>query len=189
MNTKILWWILGGAGLLYLLTQRQQVAQLAQSGEEDVTAALSGWQTVNDGPIWIPVINTTENQFGIPPNLLARMAYQESRFRTDVISGTTTSPAGALGILQLMPQFFSTVQGPIPFQRSDTVAQITQAAQQLTALYAHFGDWALALAGYNDGQANVDAYLAGNRALPMETSQYVSQILTDVPAAPDTVNA
>jgi hypothetical protein len=44
-----------------------------------------------------------------------------------------------------------------------------------------FTDWTLALAAYNDGQGNVRAYLAGNRALPAETLNYVSDVLADVP--------
>lgn len=144
-------------------------------------AAVSGWQTVNDGPQWVPVIQVAEMQAGIPQNLLARMAYQESHFRTSIIQGTQASPAGALGILQLMPQYFSTVRVPRPFTAQDTDAQIQQAAGELTRLYGVFGDWALALAGYNDGQGNVQAYLAGTRALPAETLNYVSDVLADVP--------
>ncbi len=143
-------------------------------------AAVSGWQTVNDGPQWVPVIQAAEMQQGIPQNLLARMAYQESHFRTDIIDGTKASSAGALGILQMMP-IFSTVNVPRPFTVQDTGAQIQQAAGELSRLYGVFGDWALALAGYNDGQGNVQKYLAGNRALPAETLNYVSDVLADVP--------
>jgi len=75
-----------------------------QSGAETIQAGLMGWQSVNDGPIWIPVINESENAYGIPPNLLARQAFQESHFRSSIINGTQASPAGALGILQLEPQ-------------------------------------------------------------------------------------
>lgn len=144
-------------------------------------AAVSGWQTVNDGPLWVPLIQSAEQQRGIPQNLLARMAYQESHFRTNIIDGTHASPAGALGILQLMPQYFATVRVPLPFTAQDTGAQIQQAAGELARLFGVFGDWALALAAYNDGQGNVQAYIAGNRALPAETLNYVSDVLADVP--------
>jgi soluble lytic murein transglycosylase-like protein len=148
-----------------------------------VTATLSGWQAVQQGPLWVPVINSIEAQYGIPPNLLARIAYQESRFRPDVITGSTVSSAGALGIMQLMPQYFHSVNVPRPYSPDDTTAQITEAAQLLANLYAHFGDWSLAIAAYNDGQGNIDAYLAGSHALPQQTTDYVSQVLADVPVA------
>lgn len=184
-----LWLAFGGAVIAYLIFARKTVANIAQTGIEDVTATLSGWQTVQDGPTWVPVINQTETAFSIPPNLLARMAYQESHFRPEVINGTQASPAGALGILQLMPQFFSTVQRPVPFNTQDTLDQINQAAQQVAALYSRYGDWALALAAYNDGAGNVDKYLSGARSLPNETTEYVSQILADVPVASNTMQA
>jgi soluble lytic murein transglycosylase-like protein len=176
-------WVLGGAGVLWLLSQRDQVAGAVEWGADTVQAAVSGWQTVNQGPQWVPVLNVAENQNGIPSNLLARTAYQESHFRPDIIDGSTVSPAGALGIMQLMPQWFSTVRVSRPFTPQDTGAQIQQAAVELSRLYRHYQDWGLALAAYNDGQGNVDSYVAGNRALPAETLTYVSAVLADVPVS------
>lgn len=181
--------LLGGAGLLaWAYFNRQQVGTAAadvetavESGVADVQAAIAGWKAVNQGPMWVPVLNAAEQQHGIPADLLARMAYQESRFRQDVIDGTTVSSAGALGLMQLMPQYFNTVTGPRPFTPTDTQAQIQQAAQQLVGLMNHFNDWALAVAAYNDGQGNIDQYIAGTRALPAETTSYVADILADVP--------
>jgi soluble lytic murein transglycosylase-like protein len=109
------------------------------------------------------------------------MAYEESHFRPEVIAGTKTSSAGALGILQLMPQFFQTVRVPTPFTTADTVAQISEAAHFIVSLYNRFQDWGIALAAYNWGAGNVQKYIAGTAQLPSETSTYVSEILTDVP--------
>jgi len=174
-NQKIGLIILGGA--VYVAYS----SGLLQSGIESVQAGLMGWQTVNEGPVWIPVINESENAYGIPTNLLARQAFQESHFRSSIINGTQASPAGALGILQLEPQYFSTVKVPIPFTESDVVNQITQAAQEMQRLYGVYGDWGLALAAYNDGEGNVNSYLNGSRQLPQETIDYVTGILADVP--------
>lgn len=182
-NTRLLLYLAGGAGLLYLLSRTQPAQQLEQSAGDLVTAALSGWQAVQQGPVWVPVINQTEYSYGIPENLLARIAYQESRFRPDVIDGSTVSSAGALGIMQLMPQYFQTVNVPRPYSVADTQAQVAEAAQLLVRLFNHFQDWSLAIAGYNDGQGNIDAYLAGTHALPQQTTDYVSQVLADVPVA------
>lgn len=154
-----------------------------------MTSLVSGWQNVGQGPRWAPMLAQAEDLYGIPRNLLARIAYQESHFRQDIIDGTKVSPAGALGLMQLMPQYFDTVRRPVPFTDSDTADQIDQAARQLVALFNHFQDWGLAVAGYNDGQGNVNQYVAGNRALPQETLNYVSGILADVPIDGATIPA
>ena len=168
------WIVLTGVIGLLLFLKRQSIG-------DAVTATVSGWASVEQGPVWVPVINITEQQLGIPHNLLARMAYQESHFRPDIINGTTASPAGALGILQLLPQYFSAVNVPRPYTQADTVNQISQAGAQLVSLYNQFGDWSLAVAGYNAGAGTISGFLAGSRALPPETANYVADILNDVP--------
>jgi soluble lytic murein transglycosylase-like protein len=170
----LIFWVLVAGAIGVLLWQSQNIG-------DAVTAAVSGWENVEEGPVWVPVINQAESAAGIPTNLLARMAYQESHFRPDVISGETASSAGALGILQLMPQYFSTVQVAVPFNAGDTTAQISQAAQQLASLYSTFSDWTLALAAYNWGSGNLQKYLAGTATMPAETSVYVADIIADVP--------
>lgn len=182
-NKNTLWWLLGGSVLAYLIYNRQSVQNIAQAGEDTVTAALTGWESVQQGPYWVPIISSIEQVFSIPPGLLSRIAYQESHFRPDVIAGTTKSGVGALGMMQLMPQYFTSVQRPIPFTDADTVDQINEAAHLLQGLYNHYGDWGLAVAAYNDGQGNIDQYMAGNRALPDETATYVTDVLADVPVA------
>jgi len=184
--TKILLAI-GGAIGLYLYLNRQQVTNTAI----DIEADVSGWKNVQQGPKWVPYIEFVEQQLGIPPDLLARMAYQESRFREDIITGTTASSAGALGILQLMPAFFKSVQVPVPFTDADTQAQIQEAGNYIVSLYKQFGDWGTALAAYNFGPGNEQKALAGQLQLPAETVNYVTQILADVDVggSGDTVNA
>lgn len=170
-------WILGG------------VAILATVGGGTVIA-LQAWQSSANGQKWAPVLAAAEQANGLPQNLLARQAYAESAYKQSVIDGTQPSPAGALGILQLMPQYFDTVQRPIPFSDQDTMDQINQAAEQMAGLYQQLlplaqssgtNPWALALAGYNAGAGNVQKY--GGIPPFTETQNYVSSILADVPAA------
>jgi soluble lytic murein transglycosylase-like protein len=174
MKDDTLWWLVGAGIVTYLILSSEEVGDY-------VTQLTQGWQAVEQGPVWVPVINQSEAQYGIPTNLLARMAYEESHFRPEIINGTLPSSAGALGILQLMPQFFSTVNAPIPFQQSDVLAQISQAAQQLAALYKSFDDWGVAVAAYNAGAGTMQNVLAGTAPMPSETRAYVSDILTDIP--------
>jgi soluble lytic murein transglycosylase-like protein len=134
------------------------------------------WRAVGEGPTYIPYLNTTEAQYAIPTDLLARIAYQESHFRADIIDGSTVSPAGAVGIMQLLPQYF-------PGAGENAIADIATAGQYLAKLYQEFGDWQLAVAAYNDGPGNVKAYLAGTKTLPLETQNYVAGVFADVPVS------
>jgi soluble lytic murein transglycosylase-like protein len=172
----LLFWVLIAGAIGVLIWQAQNIG-------DAVTSLTCGWQSVEEGPTWVPVINQAEDAAGIPTNLLARMAYTESHFRPDIISGATASGAGALGILQLEPKYFSSVTVPIPFTTQDTVAQITQAAQELVSLYAQFSDWTLAMAAYNWGSGNVQKYLAGTATLPATVQAYVDGVVADVPVS------
>lgn len=182
MNRALLAWLLGGGLLAYLIySQRQPLGSAIQTGVEDVTASVQGWKNVNNGPLWVPVLRTSENAYGIPTDLLSRIAYQESRFRPDTIDGTHPGAAGELGIMQLMPRYFASVQVPVPFSAQDVAAQIEEAARLMSQLYAHYRDWGLVVAAYNDGQGNIDAYLQGTHTLPASTAEYVAEVLADVP--------
>lgn len=130
------------------------------------------WLKNKNAPKYVPLLNAAEDQYGIPHNLLARQAYQESHFRDDIVNGTTVSSAGALGLMQLVPKYHPTVN-PL-----DINAAINYAAQFMASLYNHNGSWALALAAYNAGQGNVNKY-NGIPPFP-ETQKYVSDILADL---------
>lgn len=140
------------------------------------------WKLVGEGPKWLPVITDVEVSLNIPAGLLARMAFQESSFRPEVIYGTKASKPGALGILQMMPQYFDCVRRPIPFSDDAVRTQIIRAGQYLIQLHERFGDWAEALAAYNFGPGNEQKYLDHKiSGLPQETVNYVTEILADVP--------
>ena len=113
--------------------------------------------------------------WGIPEDLLARVAYQESRFRDDIISGKTVSHANAQGIMQIVPRWHPDVD---PLNPTDA---IWYAAKYLSSLYNRFGNWKHALAAYNWGQGNLAKYLSGTyKNMPKETANYISQITKDV---------
>src|SRR5271170_7446373 len=100
------------------------------------------WKDEGQGPVWITPLNNAEDKYGIPRDLLARVAYEESHFRQDIISGATLSSAGAIGIMQLLPQYF-------PGAGQSPSADINTAAGLLFSLYDRFHDWQVALAAYN----------------------------------------
>ena len=131
------------------------------------------------GTPYLPALNAAEKQYGIPVNLLVRIAYKESHFRSDIISGAVKSPVGAVGIMQLLPQFF-------PDAGQSILSDIGRAAEFLKSLYVRFGDWQLAVAAYNWGGGNVHHEISsdGNPTLdrmPAETQAYVKGVFADVP--------
>lgn len=113
-----------------------------------------------------------EAQFGIPTDLLARQAFQESSFNPTIIYGGPNS-AGAVGLMQLEPQYYPGVDP------NDPQAAITAAATTMAGNFRTHGSWALALAEYDAGEGNVAKY-GGIPPFP-ETQNYVKQILADLP--------
>ena len=170
-NSNLILWLAGGALLL---------AALAGGG-----AIVYAWEDSAEGRKWAPVLAAAEAKYGLPSGMLSRQAAQESSFDPAVIYGTRTSSVGALGILQLMPQYFSSVDVAVPFTDADVAAQIDQAAEEDARLYGVFGDWSLALAAYNWGQGNLERWQssgAGTSAWPTQTRNYVADIAAAVPA-------
>lgn len=140
-----------------------------------VDAAKAAWEIPSNAAQYVPTINAAADQYNIPSLLLARVLYQESRFRSDIISGAKRSPAGAIGIAQFLPSTAADL-GVNPL---DPVSSIYGAAKYLRQLYDKFShDWELALAAYNWGQGNVTR--KGIGAAPKETVDYYTQILADV---------
>lgn len=141
---------------------------------------------VNDYPLYAQLIASTEATYGIPQDLLARLLWKESRYRSDIIDGSTRSSVGAAGIAQFMPataQQYGLMVGGID-GRLDPKRAIPAAGRYLKALYSMFRNWTNAVAAYNWGPGNVQHYLAGDidrrtgqaYVMPQETVDYVAYI-------------
>jgi membrane-bound lytic murein transglycosylase D len=116
------------------------------------------------------------------PAELVWLAEVESGFDADV-----ESPAGALGMFQLMPATAKQYGLSLwPFdERKETEPAARAAAKLLRGLYGRFGDWRLAVAAYNCGAGRVEKTLAryGVKSyagiathLPAETQMYVPKV-------------
>src|SRR3954470_1798242 len=114
------------------------------------------------------LVDRASNAQGLPVPFLARLIWQESSFRTDVISR-----AGAQGVAQFMPGTARERGLADPF---DPEQAIPAAASLLSDLSRRFGNLGLAAAAYNAGPGRVSAWIQGSGGLPAETRDYVLRI-------------
>jgi len=113
-----------------------------------------------------PDLLAAARQARLSPQLLAAVVFQESRFKPKA-----HSQAGALGLMQLMPQTARELEVHPLNPRSSLVGGSRYLRQQLD----RFGNLRLALAAYNAGPTAVARF--GGVPPYGETEQYVKQIL------------
>lgn len=137
-----------------------------------------------------PAVEPILKSHGVPADLAA-VILVESGGRAAAIS-----PKGARGLWQLMPdtaRHYGLRVDEVQDDRVDILRATDAAARYLHDLYAQFGDWRLALAAYNTGEANVGSailrahtqdfdQLANLRMLPLETRNYVPRVLAAAPS-------
>jgi hypothetical protein len=89
----------------------------------------------------------------------------------------TTSPVGAMGLMQLMPQTYDEVRARygLTDDAFDPHNNILAGTAYLREMYDAFGSPAF-LAAYNAGPSRLSDYLEHNRPLPDETRRYVFMI-------------
>jgi hypothetical protein len=119
------------------------------------------------------MIEAAARAHDLPVEFFARVIWQESRFRPSAVGPRTRSGENAQGIAQFMPKTAAERGLLDPF---DPVQALPKSAEFLRELRDQFGNLGLATAAYNAGPARVRAWLAGTRALPAETRNYVAAI-------------
>jgi soluble lytic murein transglycosylase-like protein len=137
-----------------------------------------------------PIVEPILKSHGVPADLVA-VVLVESGGRA-----TALSPKGARGLWQLMPdtaRHYGLRVDDMQDDRLDLFKATDAAARYLHDLFAQFGDWRLALAAYNTGEANVGSailrahtqdfdQLINLRMLPVETRNYVPRVLAAAPS-------
>jgi soluble lytic murein transglycosylase len=125
----------------------------------------------------------------LDPALVAAVIYAETKF------DARTSPAGAVGLMQLMPDtatFLAKRSGATTFSTADLstpAVNIAYGSYYLRYLLNEYhGNTVLALAAYNGGETNVDNWVKSAHAdrqrfrigdIPFpETRAYVQRVLT-----------
>jgi len=118
------------------------------------------------GRQYAAAIEAAANKAGIDPKLLAAVAWSESGFRADAVSG-----AGAIGLTQLMP---ATAAG-MNVDPKDPAQNLDGGARYLAVQLRRFGGRVdLALAAYNAGPTAVNKY--GGVPPYEETQNYVRRV-------------
>lgn len=102
---------------------------------------------------------------GVSPKLLAAIGWNESRYQPGVVS-----PAGAQGLMQLMPGTASALGVTDAF---DPAQAIDGAARLLAAHHQHYGSWDLALSAYAVGSGTVDR---SGRTVPASARAWVDRM-------------
>jgi soluble lytic murein transglycosylase len=134
------------------------------------------------------IIRQQASEKHLDPALIAAVIYAETKF------DARTSSAGALGLMQMMPQtaqYLAHRSGGTTFTTADLAepaVNIAYGSYYLRYLLNHYhGDEMLAIAAYNGGITNVDGWVAEAKAdghaftindIPFpETRDYVQRVL------------
>ncbi len=112
------------------------------------------------------VINAASNEYDVDPDLIRSVIRAESD--SDPLS---TSPKGAMGLMQLMPETAKELGVNDPYDIFENVMGGTRYLKTLLDRYS--GNKDLALAAYNWGMGNVERNPEG---LPRETRDYIAKI-------------
>lgn len=154
---------------------RAAVGTAAATGAGTTTAAApaaatSGASDLPAGTPYAELFRSAAQKYGVDARLLASVAKHESSFNPKAVS-----PAGAQGLMQLMPGTARGLGVDDPF---DPAQAIDGAARMLRSLLREFGRTDLALAAYNAGPGAVRRY----DGIPpyRETQNYVRRIMSDL---------
>ena len=115
------------------------------------------------------LIETHADGNRLPRDFLARLIWKESRFDASAVS-----PKGAEGVAQFMPGT-AAMRGLA--DAFDVDQAIPASAAYLSELRQKFGNLGLAAAAYNSGENRVARWLSSGGFLPLETENYVLDIL------------
>ncbi len=140
------------------------------TGVAGVTAAPA---RVTASTPYADLFNSAAQRYGVPATLLSAVARHESGYDPRAVS-----PAGAQGLMQLMP---GTARGLGVTNSFDPVQAVDGAARMLRDLTSRFGSTELALAAYNAGPGAVMKY----DGIPpyAETQRYVQNVMSSMKAA------
>lgn len=111
--------------------------------------------TTQPSPQIKAILEETADRYHVPRNLVQAVAHAESTF-----DPTATSPAGAVGLMQLMPETAKEL-GVHPNERTDPAKSADGGVRYLAQMLNKYGNnIPLALGAYNAGPGNMDKAIA-----------------------------
>ena len=125
-------------------------------------------------------------EYGVPEYIVYSVIKVESGF-----DSSAQSPAGAVGLMQLMPETFQYLMAEMKEDyKADLIygpeTNIRYGTYYLSKLYLKYQNWDTVFAAYNGGETNVDGWLADTeysedgtclKKIPFpETSKYVAKM-------------
>ncbi len=136
--------------------------------------ALAAWNVMDQ---WEPLIAESSRRFGLPEAWIRSVMRAESGGLTMLNGRPITSRAGAMGLMQVMPETYEKMRlqlglGGDPYDPHDNVLA---GAAYLREMYDLFGYPDL-FAAYNAGPVRLDSYLIYGEPLPQETLDYLARI-------------
>jgi hypothetical protein len=129
------------------------------------------------GDPWGPYVREAATRFDVPEIWVRAVMRVESGGNEYLNGQLVTSSAGAMGLMQVMPETYSELRdrhnlGDDPFDPHENILAGTAYLREMYDIYGAPGF----LAAYNAGPRRLDDYLSNNRPLPDETRRYVAMI-------------
>jgi Transglycosylase SLT domain/SPOR domain len=126
---------------------------------------------------WGPYVREASKRFDVPDLWIRSVMRVESGGNEYLNGQLITSGAGAMGLMQVMPETYDELRGRYslgddPFDPHDNILAGTAYLREMYDIYGSPGF----LAAYNAGPRRLDDYLSNNRPLPDETRRYVAMI-------------
>jgi soluble lytic murein transglycosylase-like protein len=126
---------------------------------------------------WGPYIAEAAQRFDVPRSWIRNVMHTESGGQLYVNGQLVTSPVGAMGLMQLMPETYQELEGEYglgddPYSPHDNIMAGTAYLREMYDLFGSPGF----LAAYNAGPQRLNEYLTDGRPLPDETTHYVAMI-------------
>lgn len=129
---------------------------------------------------WQPFITEASRRFALPESWIERVMRAESGGHMMLNGSPITSPAGAMGLMQLMPATYAEMRmqyglGPDPYDPHDNILAGAAYLREMRARFSYPG----LFAAYNAGPTRYQAFLAGEKILPEETRAYLSALVSN----------
>ncbi len=168
------------AALAACSTNSAQGPAIDQSREAAVYQARARGNYHPPGPDadpWGPYVIEASRKFDVPERWIREVMHVESGGHLYQSGALITSRAGAMGLMQVMPETYDElrVRYDLSEDAYDPHNNVLAGTAYLREMYDIYGSPGF-LAAYNAGPKRLDDYLANVRSLPDETRRYVAMI-------------